>query len=188
MSRETNAELIWFRQHGAVTPVYVGNRRPPFKGAWLASAKFAHVDGRWPILQTLPEGIVYRAPTKLAASGKDIQIVGEVYAILAYEGKDGFTGARLNFRDVIDAGRQAGVFVYVIPTTGVTSQAFWQGYVRLGYRRWLPLLGSASTSRLQSHSHTRFGGAGEHGTGAADARRIGHPHVQSVLLSQVAYL
>ncbi|EJY55179.1 hypothetical protein URH17368_2341 [Alicyclobacillus hesperidum URH17-3-68] len=140
VSKEMNAELIWFRQHGAVTPaVYVGNRRPPFKGAWPASAKFAHVDGRWPILQSLPEGIVYRAPTRLAMSGKDVHIVGEVYAILAGEGKDGFAGARLNFRDVIEAGRKAGVFVYVVPTTGVRLHAQWQGYVRLGYRRWIAL-------------------------------------------------
>nr|WP_284285612.1 YheC/YheD family protein [Alicyclobacillus fastidiosus] len=79
---------------------------------------------------------MYRCPISLKETGA-VAEVGPVFAILAGEGKNGFIGARLNFRDVIATARETGAFMYVIPTNEVQLGNIWYGYVRLGQQRWV---------------------------------------------------
>lgn len=50
-----------------------------------------------------------------------------------------FVGSRLNFRDIIQEGKAGRSFVYVLPAGNVTNLPVWQGYVRLGYQRWVAI-------------------------------------------------
>lgn len=102
-------------------------------------ARFKHLDLTIPIVKNRPEQVVYRTPTRLSNDGTIPEIRGDVFAILAGSGRDGFVGARLNFRDVINEGRQSRAFVYVVSTDEVTANRIWQGYVRLGYKKWVRL-------------------------------------------------
>ncbi|MFD1674625.1 YheC/YheD family protein [Alicyclobacillus fodiniaquatilis] len=136
MNRVINAELMWLHSNGEIELVVrpVGETRGR---AWPATARFA--SGGLPVRivsSAVRETVIYRFPTTLTMTSNGARL-GEVYAILAGESKEGFTGARLNFRDIIALGRQKRVFLYVVPTDQVTSNPKWQGYVRLGTRRWM---------------------------------------------------
>lgn len=135
MSQEQNAELVWLRQGNHIAHVV---RPLAAKGKkWPAHARFAGGGTQLPITINLPRGqILYRCPISLKETGSFAE-VGPVFAILAGEGKNGFIGARLNFRDVIATARETGAFMYVIPTNEVQFGNTWYGYVRLGQQRWL---------------------------------------------------
>lgn len=120
---------------------------------WLVQPKA--LDGtsrKWPLQAHFPRGgpsvtvvtkppaaVVYSCPTVLTVRDWNEVTVGDVYAILAGEGKHGFVGARLNFRDLLEVGRQQDAFLYVVSTTDVTDGDVFTGYVRLGPHRWIEI-------------------------------------------------
>lgn len=104
--------------------------------SWPSVAHFSGGGPPVPLVKAqVTDGVIYRCPVTLDGAGDTVEI-GDTFAILAGEGKDGFAGARLNFRDVIDQGKRERAFVYVVATDDVTDASVWRGYVRLGYRKW----------------------------------------------------
>ncbi|WP_206915712.1 YheC/YheD family endospore coat-associated protein [Alicyclobacillus suci] len=136
MSQQPNAEMVWLRQKNHI--VHVVQPRVAAKSQkWPAYARVLGGQTQLPITQSLPQGqILYRCPVSLYERGA-VAEVGPVFAILAGEGNNGFVGARLNFRDVIECGRKQGAFVYVVAANDVHMGNTWFGYVRLGHQRWI---------------------------------------------------
>lgn len=137
MNEQTLAELIWYRRSGEIRFAVRPLTDLQSSGKGPLTARFP--DGGPPISilkKPVTEGVVYRCPTTLNWDGVTL-VIGDVFAILAGEGKDGFNGARLNFRDVIEQGKQERAFIYVVAVNDVTDASIWQGYVRLGHRKWL---------------------------------------------------
>ncbi|WAH35330.1 YheC/YheD family endospore coat-associated protein [Alicyclobacillus dauci] len=136
MNREMNAELCWIKQGERIDCVVRPIPRDITIGSMPMVARFRGDGLTVPIrTEAIRETVIYRCPTTLTVTDEEAML-GEVYAILAGEGHDGFTGARLNFRDIIETAKQERVFIYVIPTPHVSELGPWQGYVRLGYKRW----------------------------------------------------
>lgn len=82
--------------------------------------------------------VVYRCPTTLTLTEHGARL-GQVFAILAGEGNDGFTGARLNFRDIISLAKNERTLIYVVPSNQVVDGGIWRGYVRLGHNHWVSI-------------------------------------------------
>lgn len=139
MARPWLGELVWVRERGRIE-LYV-DAPPTVRSALLDSTgalvQVSNLKLPWRS-KGVGHGVIYRTPILLRKKGDKI-VSGPVFAILAGSGNHSFIGSRLNFRDIMQQARQQGKFVYVIPPENVTEAGVWQGYVRLGYQRWVKL-------------------------------------------------
>jgi hypothetical protein len=82
---------------------------------------------------------VYRHPIQLVGEQNRI-LAGPIYAILAGGSGPKFNGLRSDFRDLMRTAHSNAEFLYVLPAGHVQGDdAYWSGFVRVGYNRWLSL-------------------------------------------------
>jgi len=128
-------ELIWYRRSGGLhLAVLIKNidketTKLPLRLSFLAANWYAAQSG---------DTILYRHPLELEVGESAVE-AGPVYAILAGGQGDSFQGGRLNFRDLMNVGREKNSFVYVLPAANVNNQSTWTGFVRLGHHHWIAL-------------------------------------------------
>lgn len=135
MDATMNGELVWTRVAGKIRMSVVS--KGPFSVTRFP--EFVQVSNvHVPLSEAEIGQVLYRHPI-LLSKNNDRWTAGPVFAILAGSGDASFVGARTNFRDIINAGRTALKLIYVLPANEVTDQAWWSGYIRMGYKKWIEL-------------------------------------------------
>lgn len=138
MANDSYAELVWIRRKGRVETVVL------FRGSHATAKRSARQQSSivvsnltLPLVTQLPKGkLVYRTPIRTWLDNGKLK-AGPVFGILA--GTTHFTGARANFRDLQQMGRDSQAFVYVIPTEHISTTGVWQGKVRVAHQKWISI-------------------------------------------------
>lgn len=142
MKRDINAEFLWVQQAGEVQCVIrplvaslrdndLPTQAKAGSGNWFVPIQLGKTKGQ----------VVYRCETTLSVTDRVAQ-AGPVYAILAGQGKqggngrEGFVGGRLNFRDIMNLAKRSRELMYVVATDDVSTDSHWSGFVRLGHNHW----------------------------------------------------
>lgn len=130
------AEFIWFRRRGAIQMAVrtITKRKklglPDTVRASNVMLPFITAD-KW--IQP-----IYKCKTEVQET-KEGWVTGPIFAVLAGEDKKGFQGSRINFRDIMHTARSDGKLIYVLPVQQVCEKEWWNGYIRLGYQKWMKL-------------------------------------------------
>ncbi len=135
MSLQLDAEFVWFIHEKRVTMgIYV---KPGIVRKLRSSVPTtARVSNTYvEVIRKLGDRYIYRCPTTLAKID-GVWVSGPIFAILAGSESGSFQGSQLNFRDIMQEAKSRRIFVYVLPVAHVTDKSLWDGYVRLGYKRW----------------------------------------------------
>ncbi len=139
MSRSWSCELVWLNKGHAVELVVLAPRlKDPVlaKGAKVVAVSNLQV----PLVRSVRgQNVIFRHPVLISSADGKSLTAGPVYAILAGSGNGSFVGNRSDYRDLMRTARSRQQFVYVIPAANVTDEPDWNGYVRIGNRRWICL-------------------------------------------------
>jgi hypothetical protein len=131
-------ELVWIKRGSWVELVVLAPRLK--EAAADAAEEIAVSNLRVPLVQSVRgRDVLFRHPVRLSSANGTMWTAGPVYAILAGSGNGTFVGNRSDFRDLTRTARSRRRFVYVLSASDVTDEAQWNGYVRVGPRRWICL-------------------------------------------------
>lgn len=134
--------LLWFREE-AVGDIQMGVeilRKEVVRE--LVNGQHTHVRISNLSLPWAPAGeftnVVYRYPIRIRKRRGQWATDG-VYAVLTGAKEGDFAGNRGDFRALIQTAKARRQFLYVLPVTSVDGGNVWQGYLRAGRHRWIPL-------------------------------------------------
>ncbi|RIV29321.1 YheC/YheD family protein [Alicyclobacillaceae bacterium I2511] len=135
VEKTLKGELIWYRRQGRIEFALYVPLREALEGVL---PEIVSISGTpVPLLSQLQKvHEIYRHPITLHKHvGR--WVVDPIFAVLA--GNTTFSGSRSDFRDLISMAAQQNLFLYVLPVDHVNSQEIWQGFVRIGYKKWISI-------------------------------------------------
>jgi hypothetical protein len=131
-------ELVWIKRGRSVELVVIAPRLTRAAADAVEEVSVSNI--RAPLVQSVRgEDVLFRHPVRISSDDGVMWTAGPVFAILAGSGNGSFVGNRSDFRDLTRTARSRRRFVYVVSASDVTDEAQWNGYVRVGQRRWVRL-------------------------------------------------